>query len=97
MNARKKIKDINPDKEARIFDVSYSRLVADPEAMIKEIYEHFGYEFTPEYQIKLRQYLESHPKGVHGKVNYSLEEFGLNKETIDNEFEDYIRQYSQYF
>ena len=95
--ARDELKKTDPETESRIYDVSFTKLMKDPVNVIKDIYDHFGYDFTPEFEENLRLYIESHPKGQHGKFNYSLDTFNLTKEDVNNEFADYLKQYSKYF
>jgi len=78
-------------------DICYSDLIADPEAVIKKIYDHFGYEFTPEYKEAIHKYMENNPKGKYGKAPYSLESFCLDKEKVRDSFEEYIQRYSKFF
>jgi len=98
VRSRELLRQLNAEKEKQILDVSFSDLVKDPEAVIRKIYDHFGYEFTPEYQQRIKQYMESNPRGKHGKAKpYSMETFKLNKEIIDEHFRDYNQQYSKFF
>ena len=97
MSARDSLQQSKPEVANRILDVSFSKLCKNPKSVIKEIYDHFGYEFTPEYEQKIEEYIETHPRGQYGSVSYSLEEFNLSKETINNKFSTYIQRYSKYF
>lgn len=95
--SRDKLKETDPERESRIYDVSYSKLVKDPIAVIKDIYKNFGYEFTPEFEENIRTYLENNPKGRHGKFEYSLSTFNLSNQDVEREFKEYEEKYSKYF
>lgn len=72
--------------------VQYKDLVADPEAVIENIYKRFGIEMTPEYQEILKVEAENakHYKSHH---NYSLKEMGLNSKRLTQEFAAALREY----
>lgn len=94
---REQLKEISPKTEERILDISYAKLTSNPIGVIQDIYDHFGYEFTDEYKNLLEEYMVNNPKGKHGKVSYSLSDYGLTKEDIQNEFDSYINTYSEFF
>jgi len=97
LQARDEIRASSPEKEERILDISYSALTSDPIQVVREIYEHFGYEFTDEYHSLLRDYMAANPKGKHGKVSYSLDDYNLSQDIIAEEFSAYIAKYSKFF
>ncbi len=74
---------------ARFLDVSYDRMVADPIATIRAACDHFGYDFTPEYETRAGRYLAANPRHKHGAHQYRLEDFGLDGETVDSHFAAY--------
>jgi hypothetical protein len=74
---------------ARFFDVSYAKMVADPIATIRSACDHFGYDFTPEYDSRARRYLAENPRHKRGAHHYRLEEFGLDEETVNRHFAGY--------
>jgi hypothetical protein len=75
---------------SRLFDVSYDRMVADPIATVRAACDHFGYNFTPEYETRARRYLAENPKHKHGAHQYRLQDFGLTDETVKHHFADYL-------
>lgn len=73
--------------EGRVIDVHYRDTVEDPVGTVRRIYEHWGWEFTPEVAAGVRRYLEQNPKrGVH---RYRLEDFGLSRAETSAAFADY--------
>jgi hypothetical protein len=74
---------------ARFFDAQYTDLVADPLAMVRRIYAHFGIELTPEAETRMQQWLEVHAHGAHEHHRYDIEQYGLSNEVISREFRAY--------
>ena len=74
---------------SRFFDVSYEKMIADPIATVREACAHFGYDFTPEYESRARRYLAENPRHKHGAHRYRLEDFGLDAETVHENFAEY--------
>jgi len=74
---------------SRILDVHYGDLVRDPVAVIRQIYEYFGYSFDAQFEARIVKWLDENPKGKHGTHRYSLEDFGLTSEEVDRRFSDY--------
>jgi hypothetical protein len=64
-------------------------MVADPIETVRAACDHFGYNFTPEYEARARRYLAENPKHKHGAHRYRLEDFGLDEETVNEHFADY--------
>lgn len=77
---------------SRLINVSYAKLVADPIGHVRTIYEKFGYEFTPEFEERIRRFLaeksSNRPKHV-----YSMEQFNLDGTAIDREFAAYHQHF----
>ena len=83
-------------KEKEFLDISFRKLMEDPIEVVKQIYSHFGYEFTKEYEESLLAYLKNNGAHKYGKPVYSLDELGLTKEQVGQEMAEYIREYKQY-
>lgn len=76
----------------RVLDVRYADLVRAPIDTVRRIYDHFGYEYTPDFERLMQLWLYANPQHKHGVHRYSLEQFGLTPQRIDELFADYIRQ-----
>ena len=87
----------NPQFEERILDIEYSDLIRDPMEVVREIYRFAKVPLSPESEKIMVDYLEKdkedRQKGKKGsKYNpYTLGEFGLSEEMIDEAFYDYRR------
>ncbi|HEY4744536.1 MAG TPA: sulfotransferase [Desulfuromonadaceae bacterium] len=77
----------------RFFDVQYPDLMRDPMAVVQGIYRHFNRELTAEAEAAMRYFVAEHPKDKHGLHRYTLEEFGLDRETEWQRFRFYTEQY----
>lgn len=77
-----------------IHDVQYADTVSDPLGTVRGIYDHFGETLSPEADAAMRAYMTDNPKGKHGKHSYSLEEYGLTKQSVRDRFSDYIERYN---
>lgn len=78
---------------SQFFDVHYPRLVEDPVATVRGIYEAFGYEYSSAFEERVRGYLVENPKNKHGVHRYSLEEFGLDREGLQEAFAAYCERH----
>lgn len=58
---------------ARICDVLYHDIVADPIGTVRRVYAHFGLELTDDTIGRMQQYVASKPKGKFGKHTYDLD------------------------
>ncbi len=73
----------------RVCDVFYSELVRDPLATVQAIYERFGLPLSAEAQQRMRNWLACNPQGKHGRHHYTLEQFGLDRATVEALFPGY--------
>jgi len=73
---------------SHFFDVSYDQFVANPIGTVRSIHQHFGYDFSPEFESKARRWLAENPARKHGVHQYSLGDFGLDSATIEENFPD---------
>jgi len=71
----------------QVLHVDYDDLVADPVAMARRVYEHFGYPVDPGLDARMVDWLESHPSDKHGKHTYQLSDFGLTEDDVRRRLE----------
>lgn len=79
--------------EAQFFDLPYQTLVAGPFEAVRRLYAHFGLEFTPSLEQRMRHWLMTNPKDKWGKHRYALEQFGLTSAILQERFADYHTQF----
>jgi hypothetical protein len=77
----------------RIYDVRYQDLVADPLAVVQRMYAHFGYPYTEEFEERALAWLKEHPQNKHGAHRYESEEWGVDRQAIDDAFAWYRERY----
>ena len=76
--------------DQQIVDVSYSNFIANPLSTIKNIYNRFGLDIDIETENKMEQYLINQRYIKKQKHSYSLEEYGLDEDKVNNHLKDYI-------
>ena len=91
--AEKAKSQLQADSPARISDVRYQELVADPIAAVEKIYDSFDMDLTPEAKASMLEHLEKEKKSVHGKHKYAPEQFGLDRKAIRERFAPYAEKY----
>jgi hypothetical protein len=77
--------------QARFYDVRYDDLVADPAGTVEAIYEHFGLPLTGAAADAIRSLAASSRAGSDSPHRYTLGEFGLAGEEVDERFGSYAR------
>lgn len=82
-----------PDVDARIVDLQFDEIVGDPMGCVGRIYEHFGLELSPEAEKRMRAFVDDNPREKHGVHRYGLESFGLDQESVDAAFEQYLERF----
>ena len=84
----------NPHREKQFFDVHYREMNSDPVAVVREIYRHFGMPFYDVTEQAMQRFMAENQQGKHGTHKYSLEQFGLDKASLDEEFGEYLQAYN---
>jgi hypothetical protein len=74
---------------SRFFDVPYQALMADPVGVTRDVCGYFGYDFGTEFEARVNRWLVENPQHKHGVHRYSLEQFGLDAETLNTAFARY--------
>lgn len=65
----------------QIHTVDYRRLVSDPMGTVEAIYDHFGWEISPDFRARLKAQ-QQRQKTYQSGHRYSLEEFGIDREWV---------------
>ncbi len=74
-------------------DVQFAEFMADPMAVVRQIYERLGLELTEVASERMRAFLAENPQEKHGGHTYSFADTGLNEGTL----RDRMRSYQEYF
>lgn len=78
----------NLDAE-RILDVHYMDFMQNPPETIAKIYQYFNYKFTDEIEQGLHAWMNDNPQHKLGVHRYTLEQFGLSIDKIEDAFGRY--------
>lgn len=79
--------------QTRFYDAHYAEVVADPVAMMRQIYEHFGYVMSADAEAAMRRWLKEQPPEKHGVHRYSAAQYGLSEDRIREEYRPYIQRF----
>ncbi|GLH76205.1 hypothetical protein SSBR45G_11130 [Bradyrhizobium sp. SSBR45G] len=74
----------------QVVDVLFDDLTRDPAATIRRIYTTFGYDFSPEFETRMRRHLQTASDGRRFKHVYTLEQFGLSHAEVMARSEAYL-------
>jgi hypothetical protein len=85
--------EVSKERPADIHHVYYDDMVADPLAVLKNIYDWLGDEWNEQIEAGMNDWLRDNPQNKHGKHSYSLEEWGFDKKDITPYFSDYLREH----
>lgn len=78
---------------ARFLDVRYTDVVSDPVTLAKRIYRHFDIDIGADGESNLQQWLKKNKKDRFGKHHYTLEEYGLTRDMVNDRYAKYREQY----
>jgi hypothetical protein len=79
--------------EAQSIDVRFDQFMADDLAMVERIYDLAGQPLDHTAQAAMAAFMDEHPRGRHGTVEYNLGEFGLDPEELRATFAFYSERF----
>lgn len=82
--------------DARFFDVSFRQMMENPIAVVRQIYDRFGYPLEPAAEAVMIEWLANNPQHKHGVHRYTLEEFSLDADTVEQRFAHYRERFAAY-
>jgi hypothetical protein len=62
----------------RSIDVRFDQFMADEFAMVERIYDLAGQPMTSEGRAAMDRFVDDHPRGRHGAIEYDITQFGLD-------------------
>jgi omega-hydroxy-beta-dihydromenaquinone-9 sulfotransferase len=80
---------VNPEQ---YYCIDYRELTRDPLAALQKVYEHFGWKIGEEFRRKLATATQGQ-RGFKSKHEYTLQEFGLSREWIQEELNEMLDYY----
>jgi hypothetical protein len=78
---------------ARFFDLHFREIEEDALGAVKRLYDHFGFELSPEAEGAMRDWLAANPRGRHGEHRYEAARFGLDADAIAERFAAYRERF----
>lgn len=78
--------------QRQFFNVTYQDLLADPLRTVRQIYDRFELELTPEVEQRLQSEV-TQQRSYRSDHKYSLEQFGLSKEYVYDELKELFVHY----
>lgn len=76
------------------YDVLYADITADWRSSIQGIYDFLGMEFTEQAQAGMQAWLDSNAQHKHGAHKYSLADFGLSEQQVEERLGFYRQRFN---
>ena len=91
LNDAMQFRAANPALDGRWVDVRYADLVADPMAVVADIYDRFGWPLDPAAANHMEAWLslQAEQRRQEPRHEYRLEDYGLTPEAVDEAFAPY--------
>ncbi|MCP4035491.1 MAG: sulfotransferase [bacterium] len=74
-------------------DVLYQDVVADPVKQVRRVYDFIGFDLDAGTEATMQQWLRDNSQTKHGVHAYRLEDFGLDRASLDPHFRAYRERY----
>lgn len=78
------------NREDQIVDVLFDDFVVDQMAVVRQIYDRFGWRFDAGSAGRMEAFLRQEAKDKHGKHEYSLEMIGVQPAEIETHYRRYL-------
>ena len=75
--------------EGRVLDVQYTDLVGDTLGTMRRIYDFLELEWSDASVGRMQRWLGENPQHKYGRHRYTLADFGLDGDEIDDRFKAY--------
>jgi hypothetical protein len=77
----------------RLVHVDYYQLVDAPEKVMATVFDAIGLEWTPAVDERIRSWRAANPKGKRGTHEYSLDDYGLDRDMVAEAFSGYMNRF----
>eukprot|EP00659_Diplonema_papillatum_P016016 gene16016-24519_t len=84
----------NPEINKRIIDISYHAVMKDPIGEVKRVYDFAGIPYTADTETAWADILKIRTQTRYGRHVYSLADFGVTKQDIEDNFGHYRDHYN---
>jgi len=79
-----------------VLDLAFRDLVADPVAVVRQVYDHAAMDFNAVTEASVRQWWRDNPADKHGAHRYELADYGLTRDQVVSAYADYIARYGEF-
>jgi len=76
-----------------VHDIWYEELLSDPLSVVKRLYVKHGIELSRDAEEKMKIFIKANTQHKHGNHKYCADDFGMNKQEINEKFEKYMKQF----
>lgn len=77
----------------RVLDVHYVDMMRDPEGQMRRVHEFLELDWNADSIRSMERWLRRNPQNKHGSHRYSLADFGLDPDEIDERFKAYRERF----
>jgi hypothetical protein len=101
LKERRELEDTKKSMPPKFTDIYYNELIADPIGTVKTLYKECGLTVSKEFEQRLTTYLEDQAemrrqrRSTGASHKYTLENFGLTKEAVNHQFEEYLKVHGE--
>jgi len=82
--------------DARFVDIAYADLLADPIAAVRMIHDRAGLPLEKPSLQAMRSWLDSNPQHKRGTHRYTLDNYGLTPDAVNQALSNYRERYAAY-
>jgi hypothetical protein len=75
--------------DPRIHHLLYQEFVAEPFAVIRDLYDRAGLDYTDRFDTAMRTWSVQNPPGRYGRFTYSVEALGVDVADLDEKLQPY--------
>ncbi len=80
--------------KGQVVDLLYKDLNEDPIGQIRKVYSFLGKQLSREAERAMRHWLADNGRHAQGPHRYRLQDFGLDKDSVESRFDWYRKKYS---
>jgi hypothetical protein len=79
--------------EEQILDVHFHDFMSDNMAVVKQIHKFAGLQMSEDTRCAIESFIAKNPRGRLGRIEYHLEEFGLDPHKLRRGFRSYLEHF----
>jgi hypothetical protein len=85
------VRDRAPSQQ--FLDLRFESIESDPLGTVERLYDFLGWPLTDVARAAMARFLTANPKNKHGVHRYTLEQFGLNRDSEAVRFRSYCERF----